>query len=390
MKPMPLNRRGFLNAFGLFAAGSALSAAGRGLQPSLRQTPGTPAGEHRLARVRVSDDRVIRTVAGLRPFRPSGFVVAAEKLDHKVVIHNYGHGGGGITLSWGTAALAVEEVLKIDAARRTRSRCAVLGCGVIGLATARTLQRKGYAVTIYARDLPPETTSNIAGGLWFPASVYDNEDDLSPAFKDQFTRACRLSQRMFQNLVGDYYGVRWVEHFVFFRQRPTNPGHFPGGNDLYPETKLREDPDRFFGFPYARQTDTMLIEPPVYLNALMREFYLAGGKIVVREFKSKRQLVGLAEPVIVNCTGLGARALFGDEELEPDKGQLTILLPQPEIDYTYVAAGSETLYMFPRRDGIVLGGTNDHGNWSLEPDPEETRRILRGHTEIQENGLVKQ
>src|SRR2546428_9673368 len=80
--------------------------------------------ERRFAKVKVSRERVIRTVVGLRPFRPSGFVVKTEKLDEKTVIHNYGHGGGGITLSWGTAQLAVEEAL-----RSGQTKYAVLGCG---------------------------------------------------------------------------------------------------------------------------------------------------------------------------------------------------------------------------------------------------------------------
>ena len=69
----------------------------------------------------------------------------------------------------------------------------------------------------------------------------------------------------------------------------------------------------------------------------------------------------LREPVIFNCTGLGSRALFDDEELIPVRGQLEVLLPQPEIDYCYLSSG----YMFPRRDGIILGGTWDHDDWSL-------------------------
>src|ERR1019366_10603176 len=99
----------------------------------------------RLARVKVAADRVIRTIAGLRPFRPSGFVVRAEKLDDKLVIHNYGHGGAGITLSWGTGLLAVREAAQTEA-----RDCAVIGCGVVGLSTARLLQQRGYNPVIYA------------------------------------------------------------------------------------------------------------------------------------------------------------------------------------------------------------------------------------------------
>jgi glycine/D-amino acid oxidase-like deaminating enzyme len=86
----------------------------------------------------------------------------------------------------------------------------------------------------------------------------------------------------------------------------------------------------------------------------------------------------LPESVIFNCTGLGARALFGDQELIPVRGQLEVLLPQPEIDYCYLGNG----YMFPRRDGIILGGTWDHDDWSLAPNADQTTQIFEAHTEI--------
>jgi glycine/D-amino acid oxidase-like deaminating enzyme len=89
----------------------------------------------------------------------------------------------------------------------------------------------------------------------------------------------------------------------------------------------------------------------------------------------------LPEPVVFNCTGLGARDLFEDKELIPVRGQLEILLPQPEIDYSYLSSG----YMFPRSDGIVLGGTFDHDDWSLTPDPEQTDWILETHSDIMKN-----
>jgi glycine/D-amino acid oxidase-like deaminating enzyme len=122
----------------------------------------------------------------------------------------------------------------------------------------------------------------------------------------------------------------------------------------------------------------MIIEPSIYLSALLRDFYIAGGRVVVKEFKARHELSRLRETVIFNCTGLGSRALFDDNDLVPVRGQLEILLPQPEIDYAYMSSG----YMFPRRDGIVLGGTWDHDDWSLTPDPEQATGILEAHMEI--------
>src|SRR3954452_18061226 len=102
----------------------ALSAAATGC--ARRAPVATPLVRPRrkFERVLVSTDRVIRTVVGLRPFRPSGFVVKPEAFGDKTVIHNYGHGGGGMTLSWGTSHLAVELALPLK-----ESNVAVLGCG---------------------------------------------------------------------------------------------------------------------------------------------------------------------------------------------------------------------------------------------------------------------
>ena len=339
-------------------------------------------GPRRFAPVKVSRDRIIREVVGLRPYRASGFVVEAERFGNKLLVHNYGHGGGGVTLSWGTASLAVDLARDHITTSHVRpQRFAVLGCGVSGLSTARLLQRRFQngpgTVTIYAKDLPPETTSNIAGASWSPTTVFE-PDQISAKFTEQFRRACQISNRAFQLLVGPEYGVRWIETYELMRNEMSLERELPGGDALYPERQIHRDPEHYFGFPVVRQYSTMLIEPSIYLSALLRDFYIAGGKVLVKEFRHRRELARLPETIVFNCTGLGARALFADEELVPVRGQLEVLLPQPEVDYCYLSSG----YMFPRRDGIILGGTWDHDDWSLTPNAEQANGILETHTAI--------
>jgi D-amino-acid oxidase len=331
-----------------------------------------------LARVKVAPERVIRTIVGLRPFRPGGFVVRGEKLDAKTLIHNYGHGGAGITLSWGTAQLAVEEGAKSGA-----RECAVLGCGVVGLATARLLQLRGYRPTIYTKAMPPDTTSNVAGGLWEPVSLFDHAR-VTPEFQRQFNEAARFAFRRYQSMAGELYGVRWVPLYSLSRDQAYTAPAADSPNveveKLYPESRVLGSGEHPFPVPYAHRRQTMLIEPAIYLNALIRDFFTAGGKIVAREFGSAREVAALSENLIFNCTGLGARALFDDQELTPIRGQLAFLLPQPEVDYCTIGPGGG--YMFPRHDGIVLGGTFDRGVWEMEPDPAVTERILRVNGEL--------
>ena len=375
------NRRQFLR--GAIAASTLLAARSRVLSLDYQR---------HFAPVKVSRDRVIREVVGLRPYRAEGFVVDAQRLGNKLIVHNYGHGGAGMTLSWGTASLAVDLLRDFLGTRtpssalsakreRSHPHFAVLGAGVNGLSTARTLQRRFQngpgTVTIYARELPPDTTSNISGAHWSPTTVFDPEA-ASAKFNEQFRQACRISNRAFQLLAGTEYGVRWIETFELYRNEALLAVDLPGGNDLYPAIEIHRDPDHYFGFPFVKQFSTMLIEPSIYLSALLRDFYVAGGSMVVKEFHGREELMRLPEPIIFNCTGLGARALFNDQKLGPVRGQLEVLMPQPEVDYCYLSRG----YMFPRRDGIILGGTFDHDDWSLAPRAEQAAGILEVHADI--------
>jgi D-amino-acid oxidase len=247
----------------------------------------------------------------------------------------------------------------------------------VGLSTACLLQQQGYTVTICAKSLPPDTTSNVAGGLWDPVTVYD-PTQITPEFRQQFAEAGRFAFRRYQSLVGETYGVRWLPEYLLSRhaavQPPPPDSPYSDIEPLYPDARQLTRDENPFDVAYAYRRFSMLIEPAIYLNALMRDFLLRGGRIVVREFHDTRELLTIRENLLFNCTGLGTRTLFGDDELVPIRGQLAFLLPQPEIDYMTVGPGD--IYMFPRRDGILLGGSHEHGESALDPDVATTDRIL--------------
>ncbi len=318
--------------------------------------------------VEVDASRIIRNVVGLRPYRASGFVVREERVGNSRVLHNYGHGGAGITLSWGSSRLAVDLGLQGHS-----GPVAMIGAGIMGLTTARLVQETGLPVTIYTAALPPETTSNIAGGQWHPFGHF-REGSVTPEWRRQYLAAAEYSWRRFQLMVGDDYGVRWLPTYTERRtpETPLLPTFPPVNRVLGP----REHP-----FPVENlvRYDTLYVETGRFLRQLMRDIQIAGGRIEQRRFASPAEVAALPERLVFNCTGLGARELFGDEELQPARGQLAVLLPQPEVRYAFTG---EAGYMFPRADGIILGGTFQLGNWSLEPDPATTDRIIAAHQRL--------
>ena len=327
--------------------------------------------------VLASWDRIIRTTVGLRPHRPSGFNISAESVDGKIVIHNYGHGGAGHSLGWGCGILAAELALQ-----HADRRAAVLGCGTVGLTTARQLQRRGFDVTIYAKAVPPDTTSNMSLAAFTPMSGLLGAES-TPEWQAQFRSAVAATYRELQLLAGRDYGISWIDSFAatdnIGGRRPVDPQRPPTNfnglemNELMPPGVTESAGRVVLGpgehpFPtqYAVWQRQIRIEPSIYLDALMRDFRVFGGRIVIRTFDTPRDLMSLDENLIVNCTGLGSATLFSDTTMVPVKGQLTVLIPQPEVNYA--------CRVMPRRDGIAIGTTQERGVSTLEPNEEAMKR----------------
>ena len=326
----------------------------------------------------ISMDNVIRVIVGHRPFRPAGFRVESEHFDEKTVVHNYGHGGGGISLAWGSSALAVRETLGMAPAD-----VAVIGSGIMGLTTARLLQDAGWRVTLYTRSVARHTTSNVAAGEWSPFSVHDPEVS-SDVFKSKLIWAARISHHAYTNLGGSGYGIRWLEAYVLNDSQDSGSDNGDLA-DLFPYKATLAPGEHPFPAPYAHRFVTMQIDPAVLLRRLVQDFQIAGGKIVIRDFRDRSDVLSVAESLIFNCSGLGAAQLFDDAALVPAKGQLVYLPPDRDVDYMTLGGGQGLLYMFPRADVILLGGTFKLGDSTTHAEPEETARIVTEHQRLFSN-----
>jgi glycine/D-amino acid oxidase-like deaminating enzyme len=349
-----------------------------------------PSAPLQLTPLRAAVDRITQITVCTRPFRAQGPRIEAERIGRKTVVHNYGHGGSGWSLSWGSSGIAAQ--LAMAAGERD---IAVIGCGALGLTSALLLQRAGARVTIYAKDLPPNVRSSLASGVWTPDSRICLEEHATPAFKQMWAGMTRRSFATYQSLLGlPGNPVEFIDNYFVTddpagerRGRPAADARPPFADlqrelvpDLIPQSEDFAPGSHSLGARYLRRSTLMMFNISIYARLLMSDFLAAAGRIEIAEFHSPGDFEKLREKVAINATGYGARALFGDESVIPVRGQLARMIPQPEIRYGLFY---KNVSFLPRRDGWVfqqVGGDDYYGFSDASADPSRAEAELAVNT----------
>lgn len=390
-----MQRRHFLKGaaamLGAIPINSALSAES---DPAIATSSASASahllsGSRPLAPINASPDRIIEMNVCTRPFRLQGPRIESERIGRKNVVHNYGHGGSGWSLSWGTGQVAVE----MAKAQRPKE-LAVIGCGAIGLTTALVAQQSGLKVTIYAKERPPYVSSHRATGSFTPDSRIVSAQ-YAPDFAKQWEMMARHSFRRFQSFLGvDGNPVEWRDMYSLSDRPPDLPRRVlvPVEPD-YPALErelLRDITPRTvtvvahpFPASHVQKRPALLFNIAEYTRTLMAEFLANGGVIETFEMRDKSDFAAIDERTIINCTGYGARALLADDSIIPVRGQTAKLIPQPEVDYGFFY-GNRRVSVYPRRDGMLVQAQaeGDFNNDSEALDPEESISAVQRLAEI--------
>lgn len=309
--------------------------------------------------IRALADRIFRITVCLRPFRAVGPRIETEQVGRKLVVHNYGHGGSGWSLSWGSAAVAVRKAIEAGGNREV----AVIGAGALGITAALTAQRAGISnVTIYARERFPDVRSARATGTWSPDSRVAMANAVTPDFAAAWEQMCRMSFATYQSYLGmPGSPVEWTDRYSLSDTPPGPSGHgsSPTGfidlgdrvRDLTPRPQDLPPGSHPFPTAFARRNTSLTFNVSSLSHLLTEDFLAAGGKIEHADFKTPADLARLRQKTIINCTGYGARALWKDESIVPVRGQIAWLIPQEGVNY---GISYKHLSVLARRDGIVL------------------------------------
>ena len=253
----------------------------------------------------------------------------------------------------------------------------MIGAGVSGLTTAICLAEAGLTVAIHAERPPARTTSSVAGAIWGPHLV---------GMDDRVARwGAATLDRLLDLVAEPAAGVRVVCGRQASRTAAIPPQWVTGLAGF----RLCTDQELPSGFAAGWRYCAPVVEMPVYLGYLLARFRAAGGQLHDgQSFGSLGEAAAVAHSgtrVIVNCSGTGARNLVPDRDVMPVRGQVVEAI-NPGITEFFIGLAGESAdltYIFPLGDTVRLGGTEDAGDWSLEPDPATAERIVRDAAAIE-------
>jgi D-amino-acid oxidase len=371
-------RRAFLQRASALGAMGALGGC-VSIDVNDEPTPGPGRRSFRspppLAPIDARPDRIMAITVCLRPFRPAGPRLNVETVGDKRVVHNYGHGGSGWSLSWGSGLIAVRRAMEGGA-----KDIAVIGCGALGLTAATIAQRAGARVTIYAKDRMPDVRSARATGVWSPDSRIALTSAVDAGFPALWEQMTRDSFRYHQRYLGLADApVEFTEQYNLSDSPATGPGEDPLGfahygqrvRDLLPRFEPVAAGQHPFPTPFVRKGSLPMFNITEYGRVLINDFLIGGGRIETVEFHTPAELAALPQKVVINCTGYGARALWKDQTLTPVRGQLAWLIPQPEVTYGLYYSG---VGVVSRRDGLIVQQSGPDESYGYGVDTETPDR----------------
>ncbi|XP_023807059.1 D-aspartate oxidase isoform X2 [Oryzias latipes] len=251
-------------------------------------------------------------------------------------------------------------------------RVAVVGAGVVGVSTAVCIAEALplCSVTLIADRFSPDTTSDGAAGILFAAEFPDVPIATQRRwFRSSFRHLLAIAQ----SEEAPEAGVTLSSGWQIFKELPETPKPFWWDLVIGFRAMTSGELRRFPGHACGQFFTTLKCECRSYLPWLQRRFRGAGGRVERRRVGSLQELGGDFD-LLVNCSGLGSRALLGDMQVEPVRGQV-LQVEAPWLQH-FIRDGDGKTYIYPGVRSVTIGGTRQAGDWRLGEDQTDTEGIV--------------
>ena len=241
-------------------------------------------------------------------------------------------------------------------------KIAVVGAGISGLSTAFMLSGdRSREITIFAADFSPNLTSNRAAAFWFPYHIRNDRRGIE---------WCQTSYHYYKMLAEEpASGINMKTLVTVVRKGVKEEDSV--WLEFMPEGSVISKERSLLNSAYAKEyrISVPLIETQLFLPFLQQKLTGSGVRFVPRKVEKLQDLTTHFD-VVINCTALGSRLLCGDRELIPVRGQVVLMEPG-EPDEIFLD-NEKPLYVVPRRDATLIGGTYEEG---VETAETETRAL---------------
>lgn len=305
------------------------------------------------------------TLVGIRPFRSLGIRLEKQIVNGKTIIHNYGHGGSGVTLAWGSAGKAI-EILQNENIEDNDKNVAILGQGIVGLSLAYRLLNLGYSVTLYGDKSGPETTASVAMGFIIPHKLVTPEQFMRRDQEILDESVAYFTQLAEQEENAPLKGLSWKTFYRVLGDNEITDSNslaitFSGNNKKFRAEKKR----------------VLMANTSIYLQEIQTKVKELGAKFVKYKFRSLDEITDLSENIVFNCLGLGAKTLFNDDSMYGIRGHVVRFKNNENIDYglSFMSSRDSRIVVVPWNGNLHIGPTHEDSEEEIAINPEVEKTL---------------
>ncbi|XP_055636675.1 D-aspartate oxidase-like [Toxorhynchites rutilus septentrionalis] len=260
----------------------------------------------------------------------------------------------------------------------SKPKFVILGAGINGLTCAFRLSEKypRAGFEIISENFTPNTTSDVAAGLWEPYLLGSTPMELVRKWSREtynyfhgmwrtgYANECGICLVPWIGLClegSEMEDVFWKD-FVF------------GFREISGQRLQRMGKEHNTAYCSGYEFVTFTCEPTKLLQFYTKILESRGVKIRKQRIECFQALEVSPDSIVINCLGLGSGEIMTDAQLKPTRGQIRRI----KANWIFHAFVNGSAYVIPNTESVTLGGTKQKGDNDLNARAEDAETIRTG------------